>query len=178
MVRQVKKYPVPDVKSFLRNLLFYGSNTEIFCLLNSNRSANLPLDKYRSYDSLAGIGSIDELKIETDPFNSMQKFYDENRDWLFGFLTYDLKNELNKLSSSNFDGLDFPSVHFFCPRYVIALRGHECEILFNPQHNDESSTDKLFNEIIIKYRRGQLCRLLNKNFFSHFFLGLKKKINV
>src|SRR5690349_17013151 len=122
MVRQGKKYPVHDVKVFLRNLLFYGSNSETFCLLNSNRSVKLPGDKYSGYDLLAGIGSIKEINPGADSFHSLQKFHDESHDWLFGFFTYDLKNEINKLSSFNFDGLSFPPTHFFQPRYVIALR--------------------------------------------------------
>jgi para-aminobenzoate synthetase component 1 len=147
MVRQVKKFPVHDVKVFLRNLLFYGNKSETFCLLNSNRSVFSP-DKYSNYDVLAGLGSIEELNAEKNSFSSLQKFHDEKRDWLFGFFTYDLKNETNELSSSNFDGLNFPSLHFFRPRYVIAFRGNQCEILFDPKHDDEKSADKLFDEII------------------------------
>lgn len=154
MVREVRKYPVHDVKVFLRNLLFYGSKTETFCLLNSNRSTNLPADKYSGYDVLAGIGSIEELKVESGSFNSLQKFHDAKRDWLFGFFTYDLKNEINKLSSENFDGLSFPSIHFFRPRYVIALRDTECEIYFDSQHDNKKSVDKLFEEIISEKKYG------------------------
>ncbi|MDY6799560.1 MAG: hypothetical protein SVX28_12690, partial [Pseudomonadota bacterium] len=36
-------------------------------------------------------------------------------DWLFGYLTYDLKNELEALSSNNFDGLGFAALQFFVP---------------------------------------------------------------
>lgn len=148
MVRQARKYPVRDVKNFFHSLLFYGSSTETFCLLNSNGSEHLPPDKYSGYDLLAGIGSIEELDQESDSFFSLQKLYDRNQDWLFGFFTYDLKNEINKLSSSNFDGLNFPDIHFFRPRYVIALRGNDGEIFFDPGIDDEKSADKLFDEII------------------------------
>src|SRR6185369_8667044 len=148
MIRQVKKYPVHDVKKFLRNLLLYGNSAETFCLLNSNHSSHLPKNKYSGYNLIAGIGSIEELNVDNDSFSSLQKFYEEKRDWLFGFFTYDLKNEINKLSSSNFDGLNFPDINFFRPRFVVALRSNECEILFDPQHNNETSADKLFEEII------------------------------
>ncbi|MDO7875959.1 anthranilate synthase component I family protein [Hymenobacter sp. ASUV-10] len=33
-----------------------------------------------------------------------------------GFLTYDLKNEIEALNSANFSGLDWPQLHFFQPR--------------------------------------------------------------
>jgi para-aminobenzoate synthetase component 1 len=32
-----------------------------------------------------------------------------------GFITYDIKNEIEALSSSNFSGLDWPALHFFLP---------------------------------------------------------------
>ena len=147
MVREVKKFSVHDAKNFLRNLLFYGNKAETFCLLNSNRSADLPADKYAGYDLLAGIGSIEELIPGNDSFSSLQKFYGEKCDWLFGFFSYDLKNEINKLSSSNFDGLAFPSVHFFQPRYVIALRENDCEIHFDSRYDDGKSVDKLFEDV-------------------------------
>ena len=148
MPRKVKHYTIPDSKKFLRNLLSFGNQVEKFCLLNSNRSPNLPQDKYSSYDVLAGIGSIDELKTSGDSFSALGKYHDANPDWLFGYFGYDLKNETGKLTSENFDGLDFPSMHFFRPRYVIALRGNNCEIFFDINHDDEKSVGRLFDEII------------------------------
>jgi len=142
-MRQSKHYPIPDAKSFLRNLLTYGSREEHFCLLNSNPSVNTP-DKYSRYDLLAGIGSIEELKAGTDSFGSLRAFHTEHNDWLFGYLGYDLKNETTNLVSRNFDGLGFPSIHFFRPRHVIALRGDSCEIFFS---DDEEAADKLFSAI-------------------------------
>ncbi|HLG35065.1 MAG TPA: anthranilate synthase component I family protein [Bacteroidia bacterium] len=147
MIRQVKSFPVHDAKSFLRHLTAYGSRSNNFCLLNSNRSFYPSRDKYSGYDLLAGTGSIDVLKPERDSFHSLRAFHDAHRDWLFGFFGYDLKNETAKLSSSNFDGLGFPSIHFFRPQYVIAVRGDNCEIYFDPRHDDEKSADRLFDKI-------------------------------
>ncbi|MBK5283801.1 MAG: chorismate-binding protein, partial [Bacteroidia bacterium] len=143
-MRQSKHYPIPDAKSFLRNLLTFGNREEHFCLLNSNRSVYIPGDKYSRYDLLAGIGSIEELKAGTDSFGSLRAFHAEHKDWLFGYLGYDLKNETANLDSQNFDGHDFPSIHFFRPRHVIALRGNNCEIFFG---DDEAAADKLFSAI-------------------------------
>lgn len=140
-------FTVADYGIFFRNLLDVGSKHERFCLLNSNRSTNLPFDNYSHHDLLAGIGSIDELKIDKDSFSSLKTFHNETNDWLFGYFGYDLKNEINKLTSSNSDGLEFPSINFFRPRYVIAVRGSNCEIHFDPNHDDEKSADKLFDGI-------------------------------
>ncbi|OUJ71762.1 anthranilate synthase component I family protein [Hymenobacter crusticola] len=45
-----------------------------------------------------------------------------------GFLTYDLKNEVEDLSSSHFDGLGFPALHFFEPEIWLHWRGAAVEI--------------------------------------------------
>ncbi|HZH86145.1 MAG TPA: aminodeoxychorismate synthase component I [Brumimicrobium sp.] len=40
-------------------------------------------------------------------------------DYRFGFLSYDLKNEVEDLESKNPDRIEFPLVGFFIPRYVV-----------------------------------------------------------
>ena len=158
MIRQVRKYPVHDVKVFLRNLLFYGNSAETFCLLNSNRKADDLVDEYSTFHLVAGIGSIEELNVAGDSFPTLKKFYELKRDWLFGFFTYDLKNEINRLSSSNFDGLKFPSIHFFQPRFVIAVKDNDCEIHFDPKHDNDKTADRLFREIISKSKEKDFTR--------------------
>lgn len=58
-----------------------------------------------------------------------------NDDWLFGHFAYDLKNEIEKLSSSNPDGVKFPDIFFFQPKYVIQLS--LTEILIGSFNNDQ-----------------------------------------
>lgn len=49
--------------------------------------------------------------------------------YIFGFLGYDLKNEIEKLSSNNHDGLTFPDLFFWVPKYVIELKNEEFTFL-------------------------------------------------
>jgi para-aminobenzoate synthetase component 1 len=61
---------------------------------------------------------------------------EELRTWLrfpgaaprCGFLTYDLKNEIENLGSRRFDGLGFPLLHFFKPEIWLHWHGDEVEI--------------------------------------------------
>lgn len=41
--------------------------------------------------------------------------------YIFGYLGYDLKNEIEHLSSSNPDGIEFPDLFFWIPKYVVTL---------------------------------------------------------
>jgi para-aminobenzoate synthetase component 1 len=47
----------------------------------------------------------------------------------FGYLSYDLKNDVERLQSNNFDGLHFGFV-FFQPKKYFLLRGNELEIQY------------------------------------------------
>ena len=57
-------------------------------------------------------------------------------DWWFGFLSYDLKNEIEKLESSRPDGLDAPLLSFFRPAFVLRHEGSALEVLFDPSRNE------------------------------------------
>ncbi|MBL4624804.1 MAG: aminodeoxychorismate synthase component I [Flavobacteriales bacterium] len=47
---------------------------------------------------------------------------------MFGYLSYDLKNEIESLSSENEDGLGFPSIQFIQPEIVFIKSGDKIEV--------------------------------------------------
>ncbi len=57
-----------------------------------------------------------------------------------GFLTYDLKNEVEKLSSSNIDQLHFPDLYFFVPEHIILIKSGKIEVI-------SSNTEQVLKEI-------------------------------
>jgi para-aminobenzoate synthetase component 1 len=89
-----------------------------FCLLSSNEYHDCP---YSQWEYILAVGKIDELSIHLhheNPFEKLYDFWEKHRSWLFGFLTYDIKNDIENLSSENIDGLGFPLLHFFVPEKV------------------------------------------------------------
>ncbi len=94
-----------------------------FCFLDSN---NYQEDPYSKYDCLIAAGQIDALKINLPatehPFLLLRQFFEAKKDWLFGYLGYDLKNAIENLDSSNMDGLGMPDLYFFQPAHVISLK--------------------------------------------------------
>ncbi len=52
----------------------------------------------------------------------------EGNGWLFGHLGYDLKNEIEQLSSSHPDPVGFPDLYFFEPSVIIRLSEKEIKI--------------------------------------------------
>ena len=62
-------------------------------------------------------------------FEDLRAFYEVHRSWMFGYLGYDLKNQIENLSSANMDGLSFPESLFFIPEFVISVRAGVPEVL-------------------------------------------------
>ena len=50
-------------------------------------------------------------------FEDLKSFH--KKQWLFGYLGYDLKNEIERLSSQNKDYLSFADAQFFVPQHLI-----------------------------------------------------------
>ena len=86
--------------------------------------------------------------------------YAKKDSWLFGHLNYDLKNQLEQLSSSHHDGIQFPELFFFEPLILIRLNEEQMIIdaddpqkIFNEIDNTVSSAEaKRTNTIIVKNR--------------------------
>jgi hypothetical protein len=63
-------------------------------------------------------------------FEDLKQYQQVTKDWLFGYLSYDLKNDIEELQSHNFDGLEFPDLYFFQPKKLFLLKGNELEIQY------------------------------------------------
>ena len=51
------------------------------------------------------------------------------KKFIFGYLGYDLKNELENLTSKNVDNKEFPEMFFWIPKYVVKLQGEHFEFV-------------------------------------------------
>jgi len=74
-------------------------------------------------ESLLALGVSEELILDEtkNAFERLKNFYNVHPGWLFGYLSYDLKNDIENLTSKNPDLQDFPTLHFFRPKGVIEL---------------------------------------------------------
>ena len=82
--------------------------------------------------------------ITTDYQNAFEDLYQyqsHSKDWLFGYLSYDLKNDTETLQSHNFDGLSFPDLFFFQPKKIFFLKGNELTIHYLNLCDDEVEED-------------------------------------
>lgn len=54
--------------------------------------------------------------------DTLQQFIDAKKSWLFGHLSYDLKNEIEGMVSAHEDHVGFPDFFFFEPEYLVRLQ--------------------------------------------------------
>jgi para-aminobenzoate synthetase component 1 len=101
-------------------MLNWGNRFNICCFLD-NHNYHL---SHSSIECILAAGVIHKVESPAgDGLNKLSAFCARHRDWLFGHLSYDLKNEIETLSSSHTDGIGFPDLFFFVPQYVIQLSG-------------------------------------------------------
>ena len=117
---------IEDIKSFKQQVLIWADGYEVCCYLDSNEYE----DQYGTYDFIIAAGVTQEITSEVgNAFERWKAFYEAQKEWMFGFLSYDLKNELEDLDSRNPDRLLFPDLYFFVPKYLIVGKGDDVSVL-------------------------------------------------
>ncbi|MES2448158.1 MAG: anthranilate synthase component I family protein [Bacteroidota bacterium] len=120
----------PSIHIFKQKALQFASSFEVFCCLDSNNYK----DQYSNYDCLIAFGSKEELNVRYgDAFEKLKSFYEAQKDWMFGLLSYELKNEVEDLKTNHTDQLDFPDLYFFVPEYLIAIQDDDIHLLKGDQ---------------------------------------------
>ena len=76
-------------------------------------------DTYSRFKWLAGFESLESLSSSENSLKKLEQFQSSKKDWMLGHLSFELKNEIEQLSSSNPDKLGYPHLNFFIPKYVI-----------------------------------------------------------
>jgi para-aminobenzoate synthetase component 1 len=98
--------------------------------------------EYSSYDCLLAVDAFTAIKTDYhNAFEDLKQYQQTTKDWLFGYLSYDLKNDSEVLYSNNFDGLNFPDLFFFQPKKILALKGNQFEMHYLNMCDDEIEED-------------------------------------
>ena len=102
--------------------------------------------QYSSYDCILAVDAFTSIRTDYhNAFEDLKQYQQVTKDWLFGYLSYDLKNDIEVLNSNNFDGLNFPELFFFQPKKLFLLKGNQLEIQYLNLCDDELEED--FEEI-------------------------------
>jgi para-aminobenzoate synthetase component 1 len=145
-LRTSKCYTVGNPEQLKKQLLFWSQQFREIIFLDSNSKHNTN-QKYSSYDSILAVDAFTSIKTDYhNAFEDLKQYQQTTGDWLFGYMTYDLKNDVEALQSDNFDGLNFPDLFFFQPKKLFLLNGNQLEIQYLNMCDDEIEED--FSAII------------------------------
>ncbi|GAB3916006.1 anthranilate synthase component I family protein [Mucilaginibacter boryungensis] len=118
-------FTITDINIFKHKALQWATRFDVLCYLDSNNFS----DPYSKYDLIIAAGAKHELKANVgNAFAELEAFRQQHQEWLMGFFTYDLKNEIETLSSSNPDHLHLPDLYFFVPEYLITVKDNNVSI--------------------------------------------------
>ena len=142
MQRTIHTFTVDNTTEFKNNLLSWAQQFETVLWLDSNNYHQ----KYASFDG--ALAADDFTSIKTDYYNAFEKLKEYQtitKDYIFGYITYDVKNDVEQLSSKNFDGLHFADLYFFQPKKLVFIKGNSVEFHYLGMVDDEIESD--FEEI-------------------------------
>lgn len=132
-------FQIFDIPLFKQKALQWAAEHDSVCCLLSNDFT----DPYSKFDTLIAVGIKTEVRADIPhAFEKLEKFQQDNPGWMTGFFTYDLKNEIEDLTSENPDHLNFPDLYFFVPQYVIIIKGDKIELIADDAQNIFDAIDQ------------------------------------
>lgn len=115
-------YTIKEREVFQQKLLLFTQNKKNIVFLNSNNTDT----------NLIAISDNDK-RIEGE--------------WQFGFISYDYKNEIEQLTSNNYDGIGFPDEHFFTPELLFEIDEKRVKVSFNSKEYTEQTVLEMLEEV-------------------------------
>ena len=125
-MRKLFKYSPQSSEVFLKQLIASSKKDSHFTLLYSGGNTSNKTVRNK-YEWVASVGALAVISPTENFFETLKVFYKKTNDWLFGSLSYDLKNEIESLNSKNDDNLMFPELHFVQPEVVFINKGNTIE---------------------------------------------------
>jgi len=139
-------FTITDPENAKKKMLSWANQFGIFCFLDNHRYQT----NYHSIECLLAVGKKNSFIANTgNALNELQGFLNEKPRWLFGHLGYDLKNEIESVTSSYKSRHGFPDIFFFEPKIIIRLSENEIEI-------ENENAEKIFEEIMQTLERSEL----------------------
>lgn len=138
-----------DKKTFFLNsdlslsqLLAWSKQFPFITFLNSNKEVQLFADPYHQYDWVLAVAK-EKIQLK-NVFDELDHMLSKQPTWLFGYFGYDLKNQIENLSSGNTDTQQSVDAFFFQPEYLIYKQNDRISIL---GCNDEVEAERITQEI-------------------------------
>ena len=112
-MRTKQIYTFEDIENFKIQLLNWAQQFDDVVWLDSNQNSNKDTQKHYSYDAVLAVDAFTSIKTDFHQgFEKLKEYQSYAKDCIFGYLAYDLKNDVEVLKSQNFDDLGFSDLCF------------------------------------------------------------------
>lgn len=143
MKRTIKQFKTTLTPALKASILQWAQQFQEVVWLDSNGYKQ----QHTSCEAILAVDAFTGIKTDSQQaFKKLEEYYQTTKDWLFGYLSYDLKNDVEALRSQNHDALAFPDLYFFQPKKVFLFSKDILTIQYLGMVDDEMETD--WQEII------------------------------
>jgi para-aminobenzoate synthetase component 1 len=120
--RIYRTFPVTDFHKLKEQMLNWCSRFNIFAFLDNREYAQ----QQHVYECIAGCGvHASVLALPGSALIQLQEFLNNQNDWIFGHLAYDLMEETEGVRSRHVYGQEIPALGFFVPEVFLQLSATE-----------------------------------------------------
>ena len=137
-----KTIPLRNSSAFKQKALQWAQQFNEVVFLESNSISQENKQQYSNYDAVLAVGAQNSITTGyTNAFKKLKNFQNKHKDFFFGHLNYDLKNDIEELSSSHDDTIGFPDLYFFQPKKLFLWKNNRVEMLYLPDFRAEIERD-------------------------------------
>lgn len=136
-MRVTKSFPISNKIKCFQQLMAWTQLESDFIWLESN--VDQVKDTHATYDWLVGAGIYQKWNVD-----EIEKIRNERSDWYFGYFSYDYKNQIHGLTSSNTKSIEVPDAFFFQPKKVIYLQKGQLFFSYLEEVQQEIEVDYAF----------------------------------
>jgi len=111
-------FSIESINVFKKKALVWAQSFSVFCALDSNEYEQ---DPYAQFEFLLAVDALDTFSATSNSFDQLDAYRQQKASFLFGYLGYDLKNEIEDLHTAHIDAFDFSNMYFFEPRYILQI---------------------------------------------------------
>lgn len=137
-MRVTLKFSLESPQNIKQQLLLWSQQYHEVVWLDSNEYQT----NHNNFDAILAVDALTLLQTDVvNGFQKLEEYQKTTNDWIFGYLSYDLKNDVEHLISQNHDGLEFPELYFFQPKKIFFLKGNILEVQYLQMVDDELQED-------------------------------------
>ena len=138
MQRTIRTFSIENIPNLNKKLLSWAQQYETAVWLDSNQYDQ----SYTSFNSILAVDEFTSIKTDfVNAFDKLKEYQSITQDYLFGYISYDVKNATEHLISQNYDGLNFADLYFFQPQKILFIKNNTIEFHYLSIVDDEIESD-------------------------------------